>query len=139
MHRLIEKYKDVVPYLFFGVCTTLVNIIVYWLCAHTFGMRVMSGTIIAWVIAVFFAYLTNRKWVFDSEAEGAKDILRETMIFFLCRLATGVCDGLLMYMLVYSLHFNDVLIKTIANAIVIILNYIASRVLVFRRSNDVRK
>ncbi len=133
MHRLYEKYKDVIPYLFFGVGTTLVNIIVYWLCAHVIGMSVMPSTIIAWVAAVLFAYLTNRKWVFHSEAKGAKEILREITTFFGCRLATGVLDWLMMYVLVDCLRFNDVLIKIIANVVVIILNYVASKLLIFKR------
>ena len=132
MRRLYEKYKDVIPYLFFGVCTTLVNIIAYWLCAHPFGMDVVPSTVIAWVVAVLFAYLTNRKWVFHSEAKGSKEILIELVTFFGCRLATGVLDWLMMFVLVDCLHFNDVLIKVIANVVVIVLNYVASKLVIFK-------
>lgn len=136
MSRLYEKYKDVIPYMFFGVCTTLVNIVVYWICAHVAFMGVMHSTIIAWVAAVFFAYLTNRKWVFHSEALGAKEILKEIIAFFGCRLATGVLDWLMMYVLVDHGHLNDFLIKTIANVVVIVLNYVASKLLVFGRKKN---
>lgn len=61
---LLLKYKDIVLYLFFGVCTTLVNVIAYWICAHPLDINTMTSTIIAWVLAVLFAYITNRNWVF---------------------------------------------------------------------------
>ena len=93
----------------------------------------MPGTIIAWVAAVLFAYLTNRKWVFHSEVKGTKGILKEISAFFGCRLATGVVDWLMMFLFVDCWHFNDVLIKIIANVVVIILNYIASKWLIFRK------
>ena len=133
MQDLYRKYKDVIPYMFFGVCTTLVNIAVYWFCAHVCGIGVMPGTIIAWVAAVLFAYLTNRKWVFHSEAKGTRGILKEISAFFGCRLATGVVDWLMMFLFVDCWHFTDVLIKIIANVVVIILNYIASKWLIFRK------
>lgn len=133
MRGLYNKYKDLIPYLFFGVCTTMVNIIAYWLCAHVLGMGVMISTITAWILAVLFAYFTNRKWVFHSEARGINNISKEIAAFFGCRLTTGVLDWLLMYIFVDRLHFNDVFIKTAANILVIVLNYIASKLLIFRK------
>ena len=75
--ELIKKYKDLIPYLFFGVCTTIVNIVSYWILAHILDAGTMLSTVIAWIIAVTFAYVTNRKWVFHSEAKGKKAILKE--------------------------------------------------------------
>ena len=82
LKTLLKKYKDVVPYAIFGVLTTLVNIASYWLCAHALGMPVMASTIIAWILAVLFAYITNRKWVFLSQAEGRRAIAKEMISFF---------------------------------------------------------
>lgn len=62
MKKKINKYKDVIPYLFFGVCTTLVNMFVYWGCAHVFNLSVLISTVISWVLSVLFAYVTNRKF-----------------------------------------------------------------------------
>lgn len=62
--QIVNKYKDIIPYIVFGILTTLVNIIVYWICAHAFKITVVVASIIAWVAAVLFAYVTNRKWVF---------------------------------------------------------------------------
>lgn len=129
--QLYEKYKNVIPYLFFGVCTTLINVATYWIAAHPLGIAVMPSTILAWTVAVLFAYVTNRKWVFHSEVHGKNEILKEMMSFFLCRLATGVFDWLCMFICVDLLKGPDVIIKFCSNVVVIILNYIASRLIVF--------
>lgn len=135
LKRLIEQYKDVIPYIFFGVCTTLINIIVYWGTAHLFGMGTMVSTIVAWILAVLFAYVTNRKWVFYSTAVTSKEIISEMIKFFGSRVATGVVDGICMFIFVELLEWNDVIIKFSANILVIILNYIASKMIVFKKNN----
>lgn len=136
MMKLYQKYKSVILYVIFGALTTLVNISVYWLLAHPIGLPVMPGTVIAWIASVLFAYLTNRKWVFCSEARGKREILMELASFFSCRLATGVVDWLCMWLFVDVLHYNDVLIKVIANVVVIVLNYIASKLVIFRHKKN---
>lgn len=130
---LLRKYRHVLLYGIFGVLTTVVNIVVYWVMAHLLHLTTTPSTLIAWVVAVLFAYLTNRKWVFDSQAQGNKQILAELISFFLCRIATGVVDWLCMFVLVDLLHLNDVLIKAAANVLVIILNFIASKWLIFKK------
>lgn len=131
--KLWQKYKDVIPYIFFGVCTTAVNVIAYWLFAHALNQGVMLSTIIAWVLAVLFAYLTNRKWVFHSEAKNIGEITKELLSFLGCRIATGVLDWACMYVFVTVLNWNDVFVKAAANILVIILNYVASKFLIFKR------
>ena len=131
--KYIEKYRDVIPYLFFGVCTTVVNVVSYWCCAHLLLMNTMLSTVIAWCLAVLFAYVTNRRWVFHSEAHGVEEIAKEIVSFFSCRLATGVVDWACMYIFVELLKCNDVVVKIVANIIVIVLNYVASKVLIFKK------
>jgi putative flippase GtrA len=97
------------------------------------NFSVMFGTVAAWVTAVLFAYVTNRKWVFRSEARG-KDILKEFSSFFACRLITGVIDWLCMFIFVELLNWNDVIIKFLANCIVIVINYIASKLIIFKKN-----
>ena len=130
--QLIKKYKDILLYGIFGVLTTVVNIVTYWVAAHPLGLSVMVSTVIAWIAAVLFAYVTNRKWVFHSQAEGTKEIVQEIVSFFACRLATGVVDWACMFIFVDLLHFNDVIIKAAANVLVIILNYVASKLVIFK-------
>ena len=132
MKQLFEKYKDVIPYAVFGVLTTLVNIVSYWVFAHPLHLPVMASTIFAWVLSVLFAYLTNRKWVFHSEAVGAKAIAKEIASFFGCRVGTELIDLAAMFIFVDKLNLNDMVIKTIANIIVIIVNYVASKFVIFK-------
>ena len=133
---LFKKYKGIILYLFFGVCTTVVNIVSYYIFAHLFKCSVMFSTVISWILAVLFAYLTNRKWVFNSSAKTKKDILQEIISFFTCRLATGVVDWLCMFILVDKMNFNDILIKTLSNILVIILNYVASKLIIFKEKKS---
>ena len=133
LKALYTRYADVIPYLFFGVCTTLVNMAAYWLAAYPLGLSVPVSTVIAWVLAVLFAYVTNRRWVFHSEARTTSEILREMASFFSCRLATGLLDLGCMFLFVDVLHWNDLLIKALDNVLVVVLNYVASRLLIFRK------
>lgn len=132
LSTLYHKYKDILFYAVFGVLTTVVNIVVYYICAHPMHLGTMPSTIIAWIAAVLFAYVTNRRWVFHSSATKANEILREIVSFFACRLFTGVVDWLCMFFFVDILGFNDVIIKAAANVLVIILNYVASKLIIFR-------
>lgn len=131
---LIRKYKDVIAYLFFGVCTTAVNVASYWICAHPLKMHTMVSTIIAWVLAVLFAYFTNRKWVFHSDKTSMKDITKEIVSFFTCRLVTGVVDWACMFVFVELLAWNDLIVKVAANILVIIMNYVASKLIIFKKA-----
>ena len=139
IRKLFEKYKDMIAYLVFGVCTTIINIVVYWAAAHLFGMATVPATVTAWIAAVLAAYLTNRKWVFHSEASGTREILQEIARFFAARLATGIFDWVFMYVTVDRIGLSDVVMKVIANVVVIILNYVLSRLVVFRRKNPEKK
>lgn len=133
INELFEKYKDVIPYLVFGVLTTAVNIASYWVCAHPFNMPVMVSTVIAWILSVLFAYITNRKWVFHSVTSGFHDIFMEIVYFFCARLATGIFDWSFMFIFVDMLNLNDMFIKVVSNVIVVVLNYIASKLFIFKK------
>ena len=132
---LLHKYKDVLAYAVFGLLTTIVNIWAYWLFARIVGLSVLLSTIVAWFLAVLFAYLTNRNWVFHSEAVSFKEVSREIVFFFLCRIGTGIIDWLIMYVFVDLLNYNDIVIKAIANIVVIVSNYIASKLVIFKKNS----
>lgn len=132
MKKLLEKYKDIIPYAMFGILTTFVNIVSYWICARLLKSSVTVATVIAWIFAVLFAYVTNRNWVFHSEAEEVGAVVKEMAYFFVCRLATGIVDWLCMFVFADKLKLNDVVIKTLANIFVIILNYAASKIVIFK-------
>ena len=95
----------------------------------------MASTILAWVLSVLFAYVTNRKWVFHSEADTKKAVVKEIISFFACRIGTELVDLAAMFIFVDLLHCNDMAVKVIANIVVIILNYAASKFVIFRHGN----
>lgn len=132
---LLKQYWEIISYLFFGVCTTLVNIAAYFVCSKL-GYSTSASTITAWALSVLFAYLTNRYFVFEDRAQSPAGILRELISFFSCRLATGILDLAIMVVFVDFLGINGMVIKVIANIIVIILNYVASKLLIFRNDNS---
>lgn len=131
IRKLFELYRDIILYGVFGVLTTVINIAVYWVMAHPVGLGTMWSTGIAWVAAVLFAYVTNRKWVFHSGVHEGKGMAKEAASFFLCRLGTGIVDWGCMFVFVDLLHWNDVVVKTASNVVVIVLNYVASKMVIF--------
>ena len=136
LSELLQRYKSQLLYLFFGGCTTLVNVVVYGLCAHGANLSTTLSIAVAWAVSVLFAYLTNRTWVFESRAGTAGEILREMGSFFLGRVATGVLDWAIMYVCVDRLGLPDMPIKLLSNVIVIILNYVVSKLFVFAKKES---
>lgn len=130
---LWKKYREIILYLIFGIVTTLLNIVVYYICAHPLDMEVLSATVIAWILSVIFAYVTNKMWVFESRDIKWKVIVREIGFFFLARIATGFLDVSLMYVFVELLKWNDMFVKVGSNILVIVLNYVANKLLIFKR------
>ncbi len=129
---LYHKYKEIILFAVFGVFTTLVNVAVYFISSRVCRINVMASTIIAWSLAVLFAYITNRKYVFKSENTTIKAVTMEFGAFIGSRLLTGLLDLAIMYVFVKLLNQNDVVIKLISNIIIVISNYILSRLMVFR-------
>ncbi len=133
MKKQFQKYRDIILYLFFGGCTTVLNIAVYYLCYNIAGIPNVPSTCIAWILSVLFAYLTNKVYVFQSRSFQREVLLREGLQFFGCRLLTGILDVAIMFVAVDLLHWNGLLWKVISNVLVIILNYVASKLLIFRK------
>ncbi|MDD3667022.1 MAG: GtrA family protein [Bacteroidales bacterium] len=132
--RLFEKYKSFIYYIVFGVLTTLINIVVYMLCFKMIGISNVISNVIAWFFAVLFAFITNKIWVFSSESFEMSVIIYELISFFGCRIATGMFDIAVMYIFVDLLHTEAIIMKVISNVIVILLNYIASKLVIFKNA-----
>ena len=133
MISFIKKHKALILYLVFGVLTTLVNIASYWLFAHPLSLGTLASNILAWLLSVLFAFFTNKLIVFESRGNGVKRFLWEILTFFGARLATGVLDTAIMLVFVDLLHLNDIAVKIASNIIVIILNYIVSKFVIFAK------
>ena len=113
----------------FGVLTTVVNIAVYYIMANSLQIHYLISNIVAWFLSVLFAYVTNRKYVFESKSE---QIIKEMTSFFGARLATGAMDMVLMWLFVGLHILPDFVAKVITNVIVIVANYILSKLVVFK-------
>lgn len=130
---LIEKNKSLISYAFWGVCTTVVNVASYYVCYNLWGVSNVVSTAIAWLCAVLFAYVTNKLFVFDSKSFAWGVLKREVPAFFACRIATGVLDVVIMYLAVDVAGSNATVWKIISNVLVIIINYIASKRIIFKK------
>ena len=127
----LEKYRELLLYGIFGVLTTLINIVVYSLCYERLGISNVASNVVAWILSVLFAFITNKIWVFDSKSMEVSVLLKEAVSFFGCRLATGLPDLAIMYVTVDVMAWNSMLMKCISNVIVIVVNYIASKLVIF--------
>lgn len=123
--------REIFWYVFFGALTTLINTVAYWILYYGISVSNTTSTIISWLLAVVFAYVTNKLWVFE---KGNKSTLKEATEFFLSRISTGILDLLIMYVGVELLLFEGGIIKILSNVVVIILNYLLSKLFVFKKS-----
>lgn len=131
LKKFFIKYQEIIVYVIFGVLTTAVNLAVYFGLKYI-GVYYLISNITAWIAGVLFAYVTNRKYVFYSKITGAKEIIREMALFFAGRLFSGAADMILMYTCVDLLKFDDGISKIVINIIVIIINYLVSKLIVFK-------
>ena len=135
MNKIIElfkTYKEQILYLVFGAFTTLVNIVVFALCSDIFKFNLFISNFLAWVLSVLFAYITNKIWVFESKTNGFKALMIEITSFVVARLLTLGFDMVIMYLGVELLLWNKLLTKIIANVVVIVSNYIFSKLFIFK-------
>jgi len=128
-----QKYRELVMYGFFGVLTTLVNWGLYWLMADVLHVHYMAATFFAQVLAILFAYFTNRRWVFESRASGARAVALEMARFFAARGVSLAMDMLFMFVGVDLLHVDDKIVKVVSSVAVVIANYVFSKLFVFRK------
>ncbi|WP_286229705.1 GtrA family protein [Neobacillus mesonae] len=126
------KNKEVINYLVFGVLTTIVNIIIFILCTTIFNINYKISTIFAWIISVIFAFFTNKLFVFNSVSFKPRIIFKELLTFVGFRLASLGVDIGMMFILIELLNFNEVFSKILANTIVVLVNYLASKLFIFK-------
>ena len=135
--NLYKKYKEIINYLIFGVLTTVVSLAVYYISVFTFlnpdnSIQLQIANILSWIAGVAFAYFTNRKYVFESTN---KNKLQEATKFVSSRITTLLLDMFIMWLGVTILHFNDKLIKLVSQVLVIVGNYILSKLFVFKKES----
>lgn len=135
--RLFEtirnKWLKIGAYLFWGVMTTLVNMAAFWLFRSGLSRSVLLANAIAWALAVLFAYVTNRAFVFRSNATTFSRRFAELARFIASRVFSGILDMALMLVTVHLLSFDEIIMKGAVNVVVVIVNYVMSELFVFKR------
>lgn len=130
---LVVQYWEVLSYLIFGVLTTVVNYLVYLPVYNILGLSAALSNAIAWVVAVAFAYLTNKPFVFKSHDWSAKTVIPELTKFVGCRVASGAAETMILLVTVDLLHWNGNIWKLVTSVLVVVMNYIASKLVVFKK------
>ena len=142
------KNKSVLLYLFFGGLTTFVSVFTFWLAevlirtdfnisvfGNIYSAKVVLTNTISWVCAVLFAFFTNRIWVFNSPTDSWGGFFKQMSAFFGGRFATFLLETAILIVFVSALHFNELVIKIIAQFVVLVSNYVISKLIVFRKRN----
>ena len=131
-----REHREGMRYLVFGVLSTIINIVVFTICCRIIKIPVLISTIISWIIAVLFAYVTNKLYVFDSKVIQKKELAREIISFFNARIVTLVIETVFLWATVIKLGLNEIIMKIIVNIIVIVLNFVFSKVFIFKEEKN---
>lgn len=131
LRGMLKKHTDVIVYLFFGGLTTIVNYAVYWPLHNWVGLSAALSNVISWTVAVAFAFLTNKPFVFKSHDWSAVVVLPELTRFVGCRVASGLLETAAIFVFVDFLGFSGNITKIVTSILVVVLNYVTSRLLVF--------
>ena len=133
LKQLFFKYKEYILYIIFGGLTTLISWISFYICTHPLNIGTVASNIISWILSVTFAYITNRKWVFESETSDFGGIVKETVGFIAGRLLSMGIETVLLWITVDMYHFNNMLMKVVIGVLVVIINYFFSRLIAFKK------
>ena len=130
---LFKKYREIIMYLIFGVLTTVVSLVVYFVCTKTVlsaedAFQLQAANVISWFVSVMFAFVTNRLFVFESKGRWTLEMFK----FYSSRVSTLLLDKLLMFVLVTLIGVNDMVSKVVVQVVVIVANYVLSKLLVFK-------
>lgn len=133
LKSLIARYWEILSYLVFGVMTTVVNYLIYLPLYNLLGMSASLSNAIAWVAAVAFSYLTNKPFVFRSHDWSMKTVVPELTKFVTCRIGSGLSETLILLVTVDILGWNGNIWKLVTSVLVVVLNYVGSKFLVFKK------
>ncbi len=163
--KLIDKFftREIVSYIFFGVLTTVVNLVTFYLFKKLFisigwegilnsllvsagwekaveflsdGSDYLDANTIAWVVGVLFAFFTNKLFVFDSKSWKPSIAGKEFVSFVGARVFSFVVESLMMFLMVTVLSWNELIAKIIVGVVVVIMNYVFSKLFIFKNKKD---
>lgn len=137
--QFIRTHFEGLSYLFFGGLTTVVNYLVYFPCLHWLHWSAAVSNAVSWVVAVAFAFVTNKPFVFKSHDWSFRVVLAELVKFVGCRLGSGLLETVILAITVDFLHMDGNLWKVFTSVIVVLVNYFASKLLVFQKGEKKQK
>lgn len=132
MSSFLKKYREILLYGVFGCGATVINIVSFYVLHNLFGMQMMAANVAAWCFAFVFAFITNKLFVFESREWGGSKAVREALGFCCERVGTLFLDAFLMWLLIVRLCWNSLYSKVVVNLIVIVVNYVVSKYVVFK-------
>ena len=132
----IKDQRELVTYVIAGVLTTAVSFGVFILFERVLNVNHLVANIISWIFAVIFAYFINKLWVFRSRQETGKGLLREFLLFVAARISSLGIEELILYLGVDLLKGDSVVVKIIGQVFVLVINYIFSKLVIFRKNRD---
>lgn len=136
IRNLITKYKELILYIFWGAATTAVNYCAYFLCTRLGQMHYIAANVLAWLVAVLFAFWSNKCFVFKSTSWAPRFVLPELYKFTGARVFSGLLETGILWLGVDVLHFHDGITKLLVSVLVVILNYVFSKLFIFHRGNE---
>lgn len=134
--ELVYKYEELIKYLIIGVLTTAINYIIFAILVNIAKVEMHTSNIIAWIISVIFAYFTNKLFVFESKSFKLDVLGKEIVSFGAARVLSLIMEEIILYVFVNLLNMNQLIIKLIANIIVIVVNYILSKFIIFKKPKE---
>lgn len=124
--------KEIVLYVIVGVLTTIVSIASYYVFARIMNMHYLIASILSWVLAVLFAFVANKRYVFSNKSTHMKEVLQQFIQFVSMRGVSLIIDLAMMFILVSLMNVNDVAAKVVVNIVVLVLNYGFSKWVIFK-------
>ena len=136
LHKLYDKHRESISYIFFGVLTTVVNYVVYYFCLIMLSIHYAYSNFIAWLLAVIFAFITNKIYVFQSLQYDISTIFQEALKFTTARVLSVIIETALLWIFIDLLLFDARIIKIFTNIVVVVLNYVLSKYFIFNHKNE---
>ena len=134
--ELMKKYQELIKYFIIGVITTIINYAIFAILTSALNIDIHVSNIIAWIVSVIFAYFTNKLFVFESKSFNINVLAKELLSFGAARVLSLLLEELILYVFVDRLSMNILIIKLMANVVVMIVNYILSKFVIFKKTKE---
>lgn len=129
--KMLKKYRELLAYGIVGVITTLINMAAFWVFDTGLQLHYALANVVAWVLAVLFAFFANKIFVFENHGWSLPVVAHEALTFFLSRAASLLVDEAGMWLMISVLHADKMLSKLVVNLVVILINYVLGKFWVF--------